>query len=919
MPVLKLSSEPPLVNLDNLELFLDNDALFVEYFNAFLALPSFALRLRYDAAAGVFDMVGGGCWACRAVRAMNRGENPTPFLRESRRASREGCWACRAVRAMNRGKNPTPFLRESRRSSREGELVLSYYGKRSAPRTDSVGGGGCWACRAVRAMNRGENPTPFLRESRRSSREDHTLGAQLDKLQGLVWIKVHRLPAFLQSRYYSKYRLAKLLSQVPACTSGLYLHVDPDFRPWAPRHALEDPDADSKDSVNDEDEEFDRFVKSMCVCLGQTSPTQTKQWYAWAKQAETTTTSPSDQDPNNPPPNTASYGTLFKQKGFDVYMAKPPTREKKVPSREMVRMAEGGASRSPSPYLHSPAACMGVDTELTEPDEGDAGCVEEDPCGYLAVYGRGIADKTAMSEFGEFLRSTSGEVKWSLWLDADHTRFIQCVHKMGAFLAKLQTKYLHSSSPLRLSMEMEQKLGLQRIRDWRPDRLQEAQSLLVQPLLQYWLPRFLRTRDLGSPLISYEDSDVSLDSSGRPTSALILLHYWLPRFLRTRDHGSPLISYEGSDVSLDSSGRPTSATSLGFDAEDVTSRPQSCIPRLRSSTEAARRIYGGGRATCWTEYNRKKSTSRSRSARLAAQKHPSTPLVDQLQSESNIAHTKSSQAKNKKDKNDEAKRKQEELRMKRDLERRFPVTKVRPRKSASASRRPKSSPGAESDMQSFCLSATRPPTAPSSTAGRATPSSKCEHEGKGRGKSREKPPNRPHTAGALTQHDEQSVGTQQPEATQVEQTLVHDKRAGNFFEEFCEASGNKIWVNAVDFWRDLQEYRRLFNTEPRQDYNIQRKARRLYSRYIVAGASRSILCPVGTSHEVGYIVAGASRSILCPVDTSHEVGCSLSAEAHGQDTFSAVEEHALLVLKEAWLAMRSEEADLLVGPLKIPH
>ncbi|XP_066287929.1 uncharacterized protein [Branchiostoma lanceolatum] len=228
--------------------------------------------------------------------------------------------------------------------------------------------------------------------------------------------------------------------------------------------------------------------------------------------------------------------------------------------------------------------------------------------------------------------------------------------------------------------------------------------------------------------------------------------------------------------------------------------------------------------------------------------------------------------------------------MRREMERRFPITKVRPRKSSSSSRRPKSSSGADSDMQSFCLSATRPPTAPNN-GGRGTPSRKCEHEGKG--KSRKKPPNCPRTAGA--QHEELSV---KPEVTQVEQTLVLDKRAGNFFEQFCEASGNKIWVNAVDFWRDLQEYRRLFNTEPRQDYNIQRRARRLYSR---------------------YIVTGASRSILCPVDTSLVVGCTLSAEAHSQDTFSAVEEHALLVLKEAWLAMRSEEADLLVGPLKIPH
>ncbi|XP_078603239.1 regulator of G-protein signaling 22-like [Branchiostoma floridae x Branchiostoma japonicum] len=380
MPVLKLSSEPPDVNSDNLELFLDNDALFVEYFNAFLGLPSFALRLRYNAEAGAFDMVGGGCWACRAVRAMNRGENPTPFLRESRRASRE----------------------------------------------------------------------------------ENSLGAQLDKLQGLVWIKVHRLPAFLQSRYYSKYRLAKLLSQVPACTSGLYLHVDPDYRPWAPRYSLEDAEDDSaKDAVNDEDAEFDRFVKSMCVCLGQTNPTQTKQWYAWAKHAETTTSTPSDQQPN-PPPSSASYGTLFKQKGFDVYMSKPPQRKKKVSSREIVKMADNGGRASP--YLHSPAACMCVNSDLNalETEEGDTGYIDEDPSGYLAVYGRGIADKTTMKEFGEFLKSTSGEVKWNLWLDADHTRFVQCVHKMGAFLAKLQTKYLHSSSPLRLSTEMEQNLGLQR-------------------------------------------------------------------------------------------------------------------------------------------------------------------------------------------------------------------------------------------------------------------------------------------------------------------------------------------------------------------------------------------------------------------------------------------------------------------------
>nr|XP_006824174.1 PREDICTED: regulator of G-protein signaling 22-like [Saccoglossus kowalevskii] len=57
MPGKRLSVEPPNVTVDDLEDFLATDDLFVEYFNYFLALPTFPEPLFFNKERGGFEVV----------------------------------------------------------------------------------------------------------------------------------------------------------------------------------------------------------------------------------------------------------------------------------------------------------------------------------------------------------------------------------------------------------------------------------------------------------------------------------------------------------------------------------------------------------------------------------------------------------------------------------------------------------------------------------------------------------------------------------------------------------------------------------------------------------------------------------------------------------------------------------------------
>ncbi|XP_047218019.1 regulator of G-protein signaling 22 isoform X3 [Girardinichthys multiradiatus] len=112
---------------------------------------------------------------------------------------------------------------------------------------------------------------------------------------------------------------------------------------------------------------------------------------------------------------------------------------------------------------------------------------------------------------------------------------------------------------------------------------------------------------------------------------------------------------------------------------------------------------------------------------------------------------------------------------------------------------------------------------------------------------------------------------------QMLQCLLAEFRTGLYFTHFCEHSGNQLWVNAIYFWRDLQNYHKLFSQDGQDPYRVQREAQLLYSTYIFNSARRSINVNAEVRMEVYNRMLPAFEEL-----------------------FNGVEEHALDILLEPW-------------------
>ncbi|KAM7071564.1 regulator of G-protein signaling 22 [Acridotheres tristis] len=112
------------------------------------------------------------------------------------------------------------------------------------------------------------------------------------------------------------------------------------------------------------------------------------------------------------------------------------------------------------------------------------------------------------------------------------------------------------------------------------------------------------------------------------------------------------------------------------------------------------------------------------------------------------------------------------------------------------------------------------------------------------------------------------------------QSLYLENRAGYYFTQFCENSGNKLWKNCVYFWFDLQAYHQLFYQETLQPFQIRQQAQFLYATYIAPSASM----------DTG-LHQNKKNMIYNKIDPAFE------------DLFDPAEEHILTILLEPWMKM----------------
>ncbi|XP_052776517.1 regulator of G-protein signaling 22-like isoform X2 [Mya arenaria] len=112
------------------------------------------------------------------------------------------------------------------------------------------------------------------------------------------------------------------------------------------------------------------------------------------------------------------------------------------------------------------------------------------------------------------------------------------------------------------------------------------------------------------------------------------------------------------------------------------------------------------------------------------------------------------------------------------------------------------------------------------------------------------------------------------------QALHKESEAGGFFRRYVERSNCKTWLDNLNLWRAVQDYHILFYCKFLDPYIVRKKAKSIYSKYITVGAQRHI----GLDGE-------ACKDIRAHLDPPFE------------ELFDAAEEHAIMVVHQAWQEM----------------
>ncbi|KAI8501602.1 GTPase activator [Branchiostoma belcheri] len=734
--------------------FLATDDLFVDYFNKFLSLPTFPEPLRFNKDLGGFEVV---------TNAQKDVANQIKAVARSYKAPSQIYNATRAIT----------------------DKPLYYQVFSDEPQTQE------------------EIKTSFLVTC-------------LNKEQGIQWIKQQRLPAFLQSDLYLEYRLAKLLQQTDNLESGVKLTIDTEYRPFSRKKSV-------VITQQLEDDAAVKLMKTMYVCMGEASTTQTKQWISTARQAnqlQTTTAAKSRMSsgigsdpfgyqsrPNSGRP--ASAESLLGEDGLrvqdsamwtgsarshdrdsvqseDWYSSKlfgvesptrrPPTRSKTPLHENFVCMVtddqsqrtgaisrstvykesgfgddekegeknaeenedqddsdddSGSSERSDSssksessdttdedeehPYLNvqnvedfatvvvaivmkqSVAAVTDVDIKEI-PDFFDTEESEEPDPWFRKQRVFELQNCKGFEAMRKFLEGSNGDKYWSFWLDIDRGKLITDPNKHQSYLVKMRERYLQKSSPLALTHEMCQALGLGLARDWTMDQLADVQARVLEPLLLYWAPRFLL-------------------SQRRHTNMDQNYLYFRQKLNRPK--------------SAEIDPQPRTITIIPL-------RPKTCIPRVKLG-------------------QRQKQVSRS--ADLALRKSARSDI-------SSIS-------------------------------------------GSSWAGSEDSSP--DEGPQNIRNIVARKFSLPSS-------------------------------------NDSVFLGSSRME--QMLQALYHDRNAGYFFTQFCERSGNKLWSNSIHCWTDLQTYHTLFYADVLDPFVVKKKAQYIHSRFVVAASPEDIGCSQDIRNEV---------------------------------------------------------------------
>uniref|UniRef100_A0AAR2JWG0 RGS domain-containing protein n=1 Tax=Pygocentrus nattereri TaxID=42514 RepID=A0AAR2JWG0_PYGNA len=141
-----------------------------------------------------------------------------------------------------------------------------------------------------------------------------------------------------------------------------------------------------------------------------------------------------------------------------------------------------------------------------------------------------------------------------------------------------------------------------------------------------------------------------------------------------------------------------------------------------------------------------------------------------------------------------------------------------------------------------------------------------------------------HSACCFPSEASSAGGSHCSEMERMVQALYVEPKAGFFFTHFCQNSGNQLWMNAAQFYRELQEYRQLFYQPTLDPYRVRHKAQLIYATYVCSAAGRN----VGLGEQCRQHIF---THLIPPFE----------------DLFDEAEEHILYLLLEPWTILTHQD------------
>ncbi|XP_076441403.1 regulator of G-protein signaling 22-like isoform X3 [Babylonia areolata] len=455
-----------------------------------------------------------------------------------------------------------------------------------------------------------------------------------------------------------------------------------------------------------------------------------------------------------------------------------------------------------------------------------------------------LQTRKGIQQFKRFLRGTAGEHLWTLWMDVDKLTLVP-PEDQPLYLNNLREKYHKQGSPSEIPAEFKASLELSEPSQWTVSHLLDVQPRIAEPLVLYWAPRFLLKQLLRTNPAKYRQYQEQR------------LNLMPPREVHPYPPTMTLLPLRPKSCHPNMDDREISVEDLWQQESRTEETLELTTPRV-----GMRRVHGPPAIKLPAPPPAPTLTtalpSLCRPLSEPARKKPRDFLLTHLKSRGQLSM----------------------------LDRAGSSVSRSQSKPSSGKSRPKFSKPPSGVLPAVHRSRPRSPGSESSDSwehGSATSLDRAQRLTSAVTVSTDKR-SRPVTAPSERVGSAGSGG----EVSQFEggrrmeallQALYHEKDSGHFFRSYLKKSNNKKWLDAAQFWEDVQEYRMLFYQESMDPFMVKKHAQAINSKFIVSGCPRNIGCSTQVRRDV----------FQCLVPPQEEL-------------FDQAEEEALGTLYSAWMA-----------------